>query len=47
MKKVAVFSALLVAGLMGARFLPDLAGPWFPLTDEIGGKMGSGLDILR
>lgn len=46
MKKVAVFSALLVAGLMGARFLPDLAGPWFPLTDEVR-KMGSGLDILQ
>jgi len=35
MKKVAVFSALLVIGLIGARFLPDLAGSWFPLIDEI------------
>ncbi len=35
MKKVATFSLLLIAGLIGARFLPDLAGEYIHVAEKI------------
>lgn len=35
MKKVASFSALLIIGLIGAKLIPELAGAYFRIADEI------------
>ena len=35
MKKVATFSALLIIGLIGAKLVPEHAGSYFPIVDEI------------
>ena len=35
MKKVATFSSLLILGLIGAKLIPELAGAYFRIVDEI------------
>lgn len=35
MKKVAIYSALLIIGLIGAKLMPELAGAYFPIIDEV------------
>lgn len=35
MKKVAAFSAFLIIGLIGAKLVPELAGAYFRIVDEV------------